>query len=197
MHKINPDLVSLAKPIAELHEDPRNARKHQQADLSVIAKSLDEHGQQKPIIATKAGKVIAGNGTLAAARDILKWSAIATVTYESEDQAKQAAFAIIDNRSAELSSWDFDELASLISEMPDNLVGDLGFSDKELQAIGTLVDVDEAVAAVTKEVSFKATVKSDGAEGKMPSKTREVTDLGEARHTCPKCGFEFDDGSKG
>lgn len=194
MHQINPDLEPLAREISSLFEDPKNARKHGQADLAVIAESLNEHGQQKPIIATREGKVIAGNGTLAAARDVLGWTQIAVVTYADEDKAKQAAFAIVDNRSAELSTWDFEELSRIIGEIPDELTSTLGFSDKELQAIGSL-SIDEAPPSVTQQVSFEATVTGDGAGGEPG--TQEVTDLGAPKHTCPKCGFEFDDGSKG
>lgn len=185
MHKINPALKSLSKEVTSLYEDPKNARRHGQADLSVIAKSLDEHGQQKPIIATTEGKVIAGNGTLSAARDILKWTHIAVVVYDNEDKAKQAAFAIVDNRSAELSSWDFDELAKAIAAIPDNIIPDLGFTDKELKAISGSSELPASLGGepAVRHVEFNASSKST---------TGEVTDLGEAKQKCPKCHFEFD-----
>ena len=189
--KINPDLMSLARDISTLHEDPKNARKHAPGDLAVIAASLDKHGQQKTIIATSDGKVIAGNGTLAAARDNLKWTHIACITFDSEDEAKQAAFAIVDNRSAELSSWDFDELASIINDLPDDFSDDLGFSEKELAAISTMQDDNlKAASSVTKDVNFKATVTGDTKPAN--GGTAEVKDLGEAKQQCPKCGFQYD-----
>lgn len=178
MTKINPELSNLEKDIRTLREDPKNARQHNESGLKVIAKSLEKHGQQKPIVVTADGKVIAGNGTLAAARDILKWDRIAALTYDDEDAAMQAAFAVVDNRSAELSSWDFDELASLIVDLPENVVADLGFTDRELKQIASLND--DALEGTTRDVTFTAT-------------TREVGELGDAAHKCPRCGFEFDD----
>jgi hypothetical protein len=132
--KINADLRKLARPIDTLHEDPKNARKHAERDLAIIAKSLATHGQQKPIVATKDGKVIAGNGTLAAARS-LGWDKIAVVTYDDEDAAKQAAFAVVDNRSAELSEWDFDALVGTIAGLPVDLRADVGFTERELDGL--------------------------------------------------------------
>ena len=129
--KINPDLEPLARPLADLHCDPKNARKHGKRDLDTIAASLDLHGQQKPIVAMRDGKVIAGNGTLEAAR-ALGWDRIACVTYDDEDAAKAAAFAIVDNRSAELSEWDTDALAAVLAEIPPDLLGAVGFIPAEL-----------------------------------------------------------------
>jgi len=83
---IAPDLAPLARPITSLHEDPQNARKHDKRNLEAIAKSLAEFGQRKPIVALHDGTVIAGNGTLAAARS-LGWQEIAVATFEDEAKA--------------------------------------------------------------------------------------------------------------
>lgn len=132
--RINPDLLPLARPLADLHCDPKNARKHGKRDLDTIAKSLDLHGQQKPIVAMRDGKVIAGNGTLEAAR-ALGWDRIACVTYDDEDAAKAAAFAIVDNRSAELSEWDFDTLLVDLRSLPADMLSSTGFNADDLATL--------------------------------------------------------------
>jgi len=162
--KINPALEVLARPVDSLKLDERNARKHERRSVDAIRTSLSTYGQQKPIVALTSGVVIAGNGTLEAARE-LGWDRLAVVTFDNEDEARARAFAIMDNRSAELSSWDFEVLASELSTIGDI---DVGFSSKELaRLLGESKQAD--VSAHTREIELEA-----------------------GNTTCPKCGFEFD-----
>jgi len=54
--------------VADLHLDPSNARNHPTKNLDAIKGSLAKFGQQKPIVIDKNNVVIAGNGTLEAAK---------------------------------------------------------------------------------------------------------------------------------
>ena len=65
-------------PISELTPDPNNARRHDAANLLAIAGSLEQFGQRKPIVIDQANVVVAGNGTLDAAKK-LGWSTIQAV----------------------------------------------------------------------------------------------------------------------
>ena len=130
MDYIAEPLRSLAVPIAELHEDPSNARKGHAVER--IAASLKQYGQRKPIVVNRAqgGKVEAGNGTLAAAKS-LGWTHIAAV-FVDDDAATAAAYGVADNRVGEFSEWDADILGDLIPTL-DGLF--TGFLPKELDAI--------------------------------------------------------------
>ena len=104
--------------IDDLDLDPRNARKHDEKNLKAIADSLELFGQRKPIVVW--GKtVVAGNGTMAAARS-LGWTEITVARVPddwSSDQVK--AYALADNRSAELAVWDEQVLASQLLELTE------------------------------------------------------------------------------
>ena len=103
--------------VGSLAFDPANARKHDEANLKAIAGSLNLFGQRKPIVVTDAGVVVAGNGTLEAAKS-LGWTEIDVVRVPSDwssDQVK--AFALADNRSAELASWDEQVMAAQLLEL--------------------------------------------------------------------------------
>lgn len=127
--RINPALISLAMDVKKLKLDPHNARKHGERSLEVISRSLSEFGQQKPIVVLKDGTVVAGNGTLEAAKK-LGWKRIACVVFEDEEKAR--SFAVADNRAGELSSWDADILLQCIEELGSE-IGSMGFTDGEVQ----------------------------------------------------------------
>ncbi len=134
MDYIAEPLRSLAVPIAELHEDPSNARKGHAVER--IAASLKQYGQRKPIVVNRAqgGKVEAGNGTLAAAKS-LGWTHIAAV-FVDDDAATAAAYGIADNRVGEFSEWDADILGDLIPTL-DGLF--TGFLPDEMDLLATEV----------------------------------------------------------
>lgn len=124
---INGALGGLARPISKLKPDPRNARKHSPRSIESIKESLASFGQQKPIVILKGGTVIAGNGTLEAARQ-LGWKRLACVEFADEERAR--AYALADNRAAELSAWDVDELLDQLKELP---VAPACFTEGEVQ----------------------------------------------------------------
>lgn len=114
--------------IKSLMMDPENARKHSPKNLEAIAGSLKTFGQRKPIVVWD-GTVIAGNGTVDAAKS-LGWDEIDVVRCPPDWSAEQArAFALADNRTAELAEWDAEILANQLIEL-DSMgyeVGDWGF----------------------------------------------------------------------
>ena len=122
--------------ISDLACDPANVRAHDGKNLDAIKASLQRFGQQKPIVVDEKGIVIAGNGTLTAAR-ALGWDAINIVRTELAG-AEATAYAIADNRTAELAEWDDEALAKQLSALQiedEALVEAAGFSDEELTAL--------------------------------------------------------------
>lgn len=120
-------------PIADFTADPENARVHDERNLKAIARSLEAFGQQKPIVVDRDGIIVAGNGTVAAASS-LGWTEIAVVrTGLDRDEAR--AYAIADNRTAELATWDEERLALTLGELDVDLAGAVGFSEEELGAM--------------------------------------------------------------
>jgi ParB-like chromosome segregation protein Spo0J len=113
--------------IAQLTPDPQNARQHDDKNLKAIMGSLKEFGQRKPIVITESGVIVAGNGTVQAAKR-LGWTDIEAVRVPADwttDQVK--AFALADNRTAELATWDIHVLDEQLWELEE-----LGVDVKEL-----------------------------------------------------------------
>lgn len=131
----NPELRTLLKPMASLKHDPENVRLHPERNLAAITASLTANGQQKPVVATADGTIIAGNGLFAAA-SAMGWGTLAVVTFNgTKNEAR--AYALADNRTAELAKWDHEGLSKLLLEMKSedvNLDG-LGWDAKELDML--------------------------------------------------------------
>ena len=134
-------------PIADLHNDPANVRSHDNRNIEAIAGSLTRFGQQKPIVVDPTGVVIAGNGTLEAARSRLRargctveaarslgWESIVVVESDLSG-AERTAYAIADNRTAELASWDEESLSAMLQSMDDDLRHVTGFSDDDIASL--------------------------------------------------------------
>ena len=164
--RISESLQHLAVDIDSLVHDPANARKHGERNIAAIKASLARFGQVKPVVVADNGvTVIAGNGTLQAARE-LGWKKIAAVTTTLEG-SEATAYAIADNKTAELAEWDNSVLSQLIDTLPGELQEVIGFAETEVERLVESSLVDDK----PKEVDVDA-ISLD--------------------HKCPRCGFEFD-----
>ena len=103
--------------VESLVPDPNNARKHSDANLSAIASSLQEFGQRKSIVVTEGNVIVAGNGTVEAALlvGLTDVDVVRVPKSWSADQVK--AFALADNRSAELAEWNPEVLSAQLLEL--------------------------------------------------------------------------------
>lgn len=100
-------------PIESLSRDPDNARSHGPRSLDTIAALIKRFGQRIPVVVQEKGRIIrAGNGTHEA-MERLGYATIAAVIID-DDELTAAGFAITDNRTAELATWNYRTLASLI-----------------------------------------------------------------------------------
>jgi len=103
--------------IEDLKPDPQNARTHSEQNLSAIAGSLTEFGQRKPIVITTDNIIAAGNGTVEAAKR-LGWLEVSAVSVPADwDSNRIKAFALADNRTAELASWNHQVLNAQLQEL--------------------------------------------------------------------------------
>lgn len=156
-------------PLTSLKPDPNNARKHGKRNLDAICDSLSKFGQRRALVVTSDMLVIAGNGTLEAAKR-LGWDKIAvTVCPQDWDYDTARAYALADNRTAELASWDEAILEASVNELQASGWDMAGLGFQEVLAAGEL-DVIEDIAP---EPPVEPTTKPG-----------EVRELGEHRLLC-------------
>ena len=162
----------IRKPIGQLSYDPNNARKHDPKNVEAIKGSLRKFKQQKPIVITKDNIVIAGNGTLQAAKE-LEWTEIDCVVTDLES-FNATAFALADNRTAELAEWDDGVLAETLKSLDDFEfdIGEIGFDD-------SFLDDDEPPQG-----NIEDDVVPDTEENEFGVQLGDVWQLGEHRLMC-------------
>jgi len=120
--------------ITTLKLDPENARKHSERNIAAIQGSLEKFEQQRPLVVWN-NTVIAGNGTLQAAKD-LGWAEIQISRVPDEwDYSEARAYAIADNRTSELAEWDGESLLMALQDLPVELLNATGFDDVDLDGL--------------------------------------------------------------
>lgn len=150
--------------ISKLMADPSNVRLHPAENLAAIKASLARFGQQKPIVVDPAGCVVAGNGTLAAAKE-LGWDTLAVVVTKLEG-VDRVAYGIADNRTQDLSEFDEPELAKLLAAIEDPALQEAtGFDGASIASMAP---------------DFGPTSGTD--QGELDSVAKIV---------CPECGHEW------
>lgn len=128
--------VIVRRRIDSLSHDPANVRIHGDKNIAAIKASLLRFGQQKPVVIDRNGVVHAGNGTLAAAR-ALGWAELDCIETNLEG-SEAVAYAIADNRTAELAEWDDSVLVAVLQSLEHEdkaLLEAAGFSEAELMRL--------------------------------------------------------------
>lgn len=146
--RIEPKLVGIAlAKLSDLKSDHRNARKRTDRSASLIEESLKRYGAARSVVIDEDGRLLAGNGTVEAAKraGIEKVRIIETEGDEiiavrrtglTEDQ--KVGLALADNRTSDLSEWDKLMLQQLSEEHdvspwfePEDLAEILGTTEEE------------------------------------------------------------------
>jgi len=124
-----PSQHTVSARVDNLEPHPRNPRR---GDVQAIADSLRRHGQYRPIVVQQStGHVLAGNHTFMAAR-YLGWEYVDAVFLDVDDQ-EALRILLVDNRTADLGTYDEPVLALLLQDLPD-LEG-TGYAEEDLDAL--------------------------------------------------------------
>jgi len=138
--------------IDSISQDPANLRRHGERNLASIVASLRKFGQQHPIVVTDQGVILSGNGRYQAAKQ-LGWKEI-TVTVTSLKGSDATAYAIADNRTAELAEWDDTALAETLRALQSE--------DYEIEAAGyTESEIDGLIKGLADDMLGKTEVVED------------------------------------
>jgi len=157
--------------VSDLIPYARNSRTHSDAQVAKLAASIKEFGFLNPVIVDGENGIIAGHGRILAAQK-LGLEAVPTIEAGHLSEAQRRAYVIADNRLALDAGWD-DELLRIE-------LGDLDAEGFDLSLTG--FDLGELTTFFDENISSQD----------APDDFAEVDET-DMPHTCPKCGFEFDD----
>jgi ParB-like chromosome segregation protein Spo0J len=125
--------LSLIRP------DPKNPRKHTEANLAAIRRSLADFGQYRPILVNaNTNFIVAGHGLYHVMKG-LGWKEADCVLLDLTDQ-QAAELAITDNRTGDLAEWDSAQLCRQL--MAAGSIEDFGFDADDLKNMMKKVSSD-------------------------------------------------------
>ena len=124
-------------PVGELKPNPRNPNTHPQRQIELLAKNIRYFGWRQTITVSKrSGHIVSGHGRLMAARHL--GTEVVPVDYQDfADENDELAVLVADNRLAELSTVDLNELEKIAGEWKDADFDTIlaGFESADLEAL--------------------------------------------------------------
>lgn len=135
----DPDFLSSSRIVAMLQHlsidtlipYDRNNKIHDEAQIKKIAKSIKELWFRAPILVDENFVILAGHGRLAAAKK-LKLKEVPVIQYTDLTEEQKKKYRLLDNRLADLSDYDLENLKLELQELNDEWMNDL-FSEFDLQ----------------------------------------------------------------
>ena len=172
------------REISALRPHPRNYRRHPERQLALLQESLRVHGQQKPVVITPDGTILAGHGLVEAAK-AEGWQEIGCHVY---DGPYPEAFLAIDNRASDLAEDDEAALAALLRDL--DAVGNLsaaGYEDDELNELLARLDAEDKRGR--EEIFDAEEAMADAEESTGPTRVQpgDIWQLGPHRLLCGDC----------
>lgn len=153
----------------------RNPRNIPPEAVKAVRTSIEEYGYRQPIVVDEENVVVVGHTRLEALKDMGYKSAEVYITDLPEEKVKE--YRLADNRTGELSSWDFDMLVTELRDTEATILEQF-FPDVDLE-----IEAWESVA-VTDEDMEKAASKVDPVGERKPVPTTVIE--------CPACKDEFE-----
>lgn len=151
----------------------KNPRKNDEA-VDQVAASIEAFGFKVPIIIDKDGVIVCGHTRYKAAKK-LRLTEVPCIRAESLTEEQIKAYRIIDNKSQEVSRWDYEKLDAELDDIMDAIdMTPFGFSfdygeDPEAAIEGPDIDNSEEI---------------------------DINNFADSNFECecPVCGFKFTEG---
>ena len=130
------DVLELS--IGDIKPYENNPRNNADA-VQAVANSIERFGFQQPIVVDKEGTIIVGHTRYEAAKR-LKLDTVPVVVADNLNDGEVSAYRLADNKSGEVSTWDFDKLMMELDSIEDLDIdmADFGFSFDEPSGTGQI-----------------------------------------------------------
>lgn len=160
------------KKIGKVKPYERNPRKNDSA-VDSVAESIKQFGFRVPVVVDSKGTIVCGHTRYKAAKK-LGIDEIPCIVADDLTEEQITAYRLVDNKTQELSTWDFGKLIAELKELTDAFDMTLmGFDD---------VDKPQGVSKPAEQNL------DEGEELSLDDFDDESFNC-----TCPCCGFKFND----
>ena len=161
---------------ADLRQYENNPRKNDAA-VDKVAASIEKFGFIVPALITEEGEIVAGHTRVEAAIK-LGIKKIPCIVIDDLDEDLIRQLRIVDNKAAELSSWDFEKLMIEMAEIKEIDMDVFGFGDFSENI------KDESAAAGTESITQT-----------FNNREMDLDDFGDDQFEieCPHCGFRWNE----
>lgn len=149
-------------PIASLKPNPANPRRNDPA-VDAVARSIAAFGFNNPIITDGDLNIAAGHTRLKAAM-ALGLDTVPVLRVPGLSGSKFTGYAIADNQTATIATWDDEKLHALVAELSledDFDLSTLGFKDVDLAAILKDEALDDAANEIPEVPAVPVTKPGD------------------------------------
>ena len=158
------DIKVVYADVKTIKEYENNPRFNNEA-VDSVANSIKEFGFNQPIVVDKDNIIIVGHTRYLAAQK-LGLTKVPVIVAENLSEEQARAYRLADNKTGEISGWDFEKLALELEQIKDIDMGDFGFETHDLG--GEIGDFFENAPASNSNEHKPKTI------------------------TCPHCGEEFE-----
>lgn len=104
-------------PIGDIKPYPNNPRRNDDA-VAAVVESIKSFGFKNPIIVDKDNVIIAGH-TRFRATQALDMAEVPCIKADDLTAEQAQALRLVDNKTSELSGWDFDRLEQELADLGD------------------------------------------------------------------------------
>lgn len=168
------------KSIKPYWRNPRNNETGTQA----VMKSIKDYGFNSPIIVDKEYVIVAGHTRYKAAQ-LLEMDTVPVVVVDLPAQ-KVKEYRIADNKTSELSEWDYPKLILELKEIADIPNIQAYFPDLDIQSV-----VNTLPKSVQRDITPLDIDRSNDLHGKNYTSRNEEERKGFIPMICPDCGHEY------
>lgn len=124
----------------ELKPYEKNPRRNDRA-VDAVAKSIEQFGFKVPIVIDADNVIVCGHTRYKAAQK-LHLESVPCIVANDLTPEQVRAFRLIDNKTGEIATWDFEklttELSSLTAELADEFSFDLPTQDESISSVTEL-----------------------------------------------------------
>lgn len=127
-------------PLSSLTEFPGNPRRHGDAQINELKRSLEMFGQFRPMVVDEDDVILAGNGMFQAMTE-LGWETGKVTRITGMSEAAKKKLVLADNRIAGMGFTNYDDVDRILAEINDTSIP--GYDDDFLAQM--LADAEEVL----------------------------------------------------